>query len=147
MPELAKDLQEKFVLYQLLNQRLEEIKQHATIVQHKMIEFETSKNALEELKKVKADNEVLIPIGSGMYAHGKSVAQEKILVDLGAGVMAKKPLSDASVVLEKRKKELEDVVQLLQAEANAITAKLAEIVPELQKAAQEQQAENASGAS
>ncbi len=146
MAELAKDLQEKFVLYQLLNQRLEEIKQHATIIQHKLLEFETSKNALIELKDVKADSEMLIPLGSGLFTHGKSGSQEKILVDLGAGIIAKKSLEDASGFIDKKKKEVEDAVQVLQMEANAITAKLNEIVPELQKAAQDQEMEKGAGA-
>lgn len=139
MPEMEKDIQEKFVLYQMLNQRLEQIKQHATIIQQKMIEFEVTKQALADLKNVKAETEMLVPLGSGIYSHGKSVPVEKILVDIGAGVMAKKTYEEASSFLEKRKKEIDDAVEMLQGEANAITAKLGEIVPELQKAAQDQQ--------
>ena len=138
MQEPAKDIQEKFVLYQLLNQRLEEIKQHAMMIQHKMIELETSKFALNEMKGAKPESEMLVPVGSGVYTFGKSSSAQNVLIDLGAGVLAKKTLEDATVFIEKKKKEIEDAAQLLQAEANAITAKLQEIVPELQKAAQEQ---------
>ncbi len=139
MAEPTKDIQEKFVLYQMLNQRLEEIKQHATMIQHKMIELETSRLALSEMKAVKTDNEILIPVGSGIYAFGKSSAPEKVLIDLGAGIVAKKSIEEAGSHIDKKKKEVEDAAQMLQGEANAITNKLQEIVPELQKAAQEQQ--------
>jgi len=139
MAELNKELQEKFMLYQLLNQRLEQIKQHASIVQQKMIEFDITQQALGDLKNAKAESEMLIPLGSGIYSCGKSGPQEKFLVDIGAGVMAKKTAADADKILEKRKKEIEDAVQALQMEANAITEKLNEIVPELQKAVQENQ--------
>ena len=138
MQEPAKDIQEKFVLYQLLNQRLEELKQHAMMIQHKMVEFETSKFALNEMKGAKPESEMLVPVGSGVYTFGKSSSLQDVLIDLGAGVLAKKTLEDATGFIEKKKKEVEDAAQLLQAEANAITAKLQEIIPELQKAAQEQ---------
>src|SRR3989344_1969679 len=132
MPEMSQDIQEKFVLYQLLNQRLEQIKQHATIIQQKMVEVETTRFALGEMKSIKDTKEILIPLGSGFYTEGKSTPTTKILVDLGAGVLAKK--------------SIEDAVQMLQMEANAITGKLGEIVPELQKAAEDAQ-ESEGGAS
>lgn len=144
MAEQTKDIQEKFVLYQLLNQRLEEIKQHATMIQHKMIEFETSRLALSEMRSVKPESEILIPVGSGIYTFGKSSAPENVLIDLGAGVVAKKTMEEAAAHIDKKRKEIEDAAQMLQGEANAITAKLQEIVPELQKAAE---AQNAAGAS
>jgi len=143
MPDLGKDIQEKFVLYQLLNQRLEEIKQHATIIQQKMVEFETTRMAVEEFKNVNENKDLLIPLGSGFFASGKSVSDKKILVELGAGIYAKKSLEDASEFIGRKRKEVDDAIQMLQMEANAITAKLGEIVPELQQAAQEQQAEGA----
>ena len=139
MPEIAKELQEKFVLYQFLNQRLEEIKQHATIIQHRMMEIETSKIALTEMKTAKSESEILVPLGSGIYAFGRNSSSQKVLVDLGAGIIAKKTIDEATDFMEKKKKEIEDAVQILQSEANAITSKLQEIVPELQQAAQEQQ--------
>lgn len=146
MPEIAQELQEKFVLYQLLNQRLEQLKQQAPLIQQKMVEYETSKQAMAELKSVKPDNDILIPMGSGVYSFGKTNSSEKVLVELGAGVVAKKTLEEASVLVENKKKELEDAVQALQMEANAITAKLNEIVPELQKAAEKSQEGQAAGA-
>lgn len=137
MAELTKELQEKFVLYQLLNQRLEQIKQHGAIVQQKMVEFEVTHQALADLKNTKRESEILIPLGSGIYSYAKSGSEEKFIVDLGAGIMAKTTASDADKILEKRKKEIEDAVQALQMEANAIAEKLNEIGPELQKAVQE----------
>ena len=68
MPEMSQDIQEKFVLYQLLNQRLEEIKQHATIIQQKMIEVETTKIAIGGIKDVNEEKDILIPLGSGFFA-------------------------------------------------------------------------------
>ncbi len=95
MPENQEELQQKFVLYQLLNQRLEEIKNHLNVVQHKMIELETTNQALADVGEIKKDTEVLIPLGSGLYTFGKASSSEKLLVDIGAGVMVKKEVKDA----------------------------------------------------
>ncbi len=137
MPENQEELQQKFVLYQMLNQRLEEIKNHLDQVQHRMIELETTNQAIEDMSGIKNETEVLIPLGSGLYTYGKSFSVEKILVDIGAGVMVKKDVNDAKKKIEGNKKEIEQALESMQKEAAAIVNKMNELGEELQKAVAE----------
>lgn len=139
MAQNQEELQQKFVLYQLLNQRLEEIKNQLNLVQQRLVELETTNQALADVGGIKKDTEILIPLGSGLYAYGKASNSEKMLVDIGAGVMVKKEIGDAKKKIEGSKKEVEAASENMQNEALAIVNKMNELGVELQKAIGEQQ--------
>ncbi len=132
------ELQHKFILYQLLQQRVEELKQQIEMLQQKNMEMETTKFALGEINSMKEGNEVLVPIGSGCYVYGKSTNSKKILVDIGSGVMTNKTSEEAQNLVEEKREEIEKLVLNLQSELIEAVNKINEIAPELQKAAEEQ---------
>ena len=109
------------------------------MIQQRMVELETTNQALADIGEIKKDTEVLIPLGSGLYTYGKATSQDKMLVDIGAGVMVKKETKDAKKKIEDNKKEVETASETLQKEAAAIVNKMNEIGEELQKAMAEQQ--------
>lgn len=132
-----KRLQEKFVLYQLLQNRLEELKQQTAIIERRFLEIETTKYALNEVKNLKTDNEILIPLGSGCYTHGKITDSDKLLVDLGAGAFVNKTVVDAEQFFESKKQELSKASKDLQVEINNVVNSSNEIGLEIQKLAKE----------
>ena len=132
------ELQHKFILYQLLQQRVEELKQQVEMLQQKNMEMETTKFALSEINSMKEGNEVLVPLGSGCYVYGKSTNSKKILVDLGAGVMTNKNAQEAQNLVEEKREEIEKLLLNLQSELIEAVSKINEMTPELQKAAEEQ---------
>lgn len=130
--EKEQELQQKLLLYQLLQAQLEELKKQAALLQARFIEIESTRLAVEDVKKVKENNELLIPLGSGMYVNGKMLKGD-LLVDIGAGIMTKKPAAEADTLLETKKKEIESLSENLQKEMMAVIAKINEIGEELQK--------------
>ncbi len=137
--EEMQSLQEKFVLYQVLQSRVEDLKKHIPGIQQKAMEYEATNQALFEINKIKKGNDLLVPLGSGFYTHSKVDSTEDIVVDIGAGVMAKKSLEDSLKFIEKKKKEIQSISEQLQFELNQIVGKMNEIGPELQKAVEAQQ--------
>ena len=133
------ELQHKYVLYQLLQNRIEELKQQVEMLQQKNMEMETTKFALSEINSMKEGNDVLVPLGSGCYVYGKASNNKKILVDIGAGVMTNKAPEEAQALVEEKREEIEKLVLNLQSELMDAVNKINEIGPELQKAAEEQQ--------
>ena len=133
------EMQQHYALYQMLQSRLEEIKQQLGIVQTKLVEFENTKAALEAIESAKAQSDVLVPLGSGCYTQGKIDANEKILTDLGVGIMAKKDIASAKEFVEKRKVEMEEASGILQTELIDIANKMNEISAQLQQLVQESQ--------
>lgn len=133
------NLQEKFMLFQLMEKQLETLAQHQSMIDMRLTEAETTRSAIDELEKVGSGNETLVPIGTGLYAKA-SVTGKSLLTELGANVMKASSFPEARGFLERRKKELEKAGKQIDEQVKDITSKLNELGPELQKmAAQAQQ--------
>jgi len=100
-------LQEKYVLYQLLQQNLESLREQLELVERQFMEIKTTEQVFKDFKNGKGNDDVLIPLGSGCYGEGKVTDVKTILVNLGANVMVNKTLESANLFLKEREKELE----------------------------------------
>ncbi len=130
---MTNELQEKFLVYQLLEKRLEELKQEQALIERRFIEIETTKQAVADFKKMKEKNDVLIPLGPDCYAFGEIKDLKKVLVNLGAGILTINELESAEEILEKRKKEIENLINEIQEEAKEIIEKMNQLAPEIQE--------------
>jgi prefoldin alpha subunit len=126
--------QEQLMLFQLMEKQLEVLKQQINMAESRIIEIETTKSALHDIKDLKEGNETLIPLGSGLYTHAK-ITNKEILTELGARVMVKQDIPKATAFLEERKVELDKAAKHIEAQAIEITERLQELGPELQKMA------------
>jgi prefoldin alpha subunit len=133
------NLQEKLMLFQLMEKQLETLAQHQSMVDARIAEAETTKAAIAEVRKLGTGNEALVPLGTGLYAKA-TITGKTLLTELGANVMKENDFTAAGVFLDKRIKELEKAGKQIEDQVKDITEKLNEIGPELQKmAAQVQQ--------
>lgn len=133
-----KDIQQRLLLYQLLQGQLEELRKQAITLQTKFIEVESTKIAIQDITKLKEANELLIPIGSGIYTTGRAL-KGNMLVDVGAGILLTKSPEEAEKVLEEKSGEIDGLNNKLQEEMITVIARLNDLGVELQKALQEMQ--------
>jgi prefoldin alpha subunit len=103
-----KEIQEKVVAYRLLESRLNGLVKQREAIASKLIEIENTLAGIEEFEK---SDEILFPIGAEAYVPGKITDKNKIIVEVGAGVVMEKTLEEAKGILNKRK---EDIIGLLQ---------------------------------
>jgi prefoldin alpha subunit len=128
------ELQEKLFLFQILEKHLETLKQQGTLIETRLVEIETTRAAIDEINKLKDDNETLVPLGSGLYVKGRIIHKE-ILTELGASVMLKKSLTEVIDFLDDKRKELEKVAKQIEEQANEVIGKMNDIGPEIQRMA------------
>jgi len=133
--EKKAELQQKLVVYQLMQKHLEELREQALMLERKFVELETAKQTLSDLEKTKKGNELFFPLGAGIYAKANVHDNKDLMMDLGAGIVARKSPASAKKILEEREKEIEDSGKGLQDEMTTTAAKLNEIANELQKMA------------
>lgn len=126
-------LQQKFLLYQVLQKQMEELQKQAVVLQQKFLELETTGQAVEDMRTLAEQNETLVPLGSGIYIEGRIKNRREVLVDVGAGVVMKKSMDDAMRFLEDKKKEVEQLSGELQSGAQRIADHMNTLAPELQK--------------
>lgn len=125
-------LQEKYLLYQLLQQNLESLRQQLELVERQFVEIKTTEQVFKDLGGRKGVDDVLIPLGSGCYGRGKVTDVKTILVNLGANVMANKKLGPAKLFLREREKELENAGEEIQEQIIKIANHINETAIEIQ---------------
>lgn len=98
-------------------------------------ELEVTEQTLENIKNEKSGQEFLAPIGSGSYVKAKLSSSDKVLMGLGADVVAEVNIEDAIGKLNERKKtfqkavlELRGHLQQLQSKLNELRAKVQQLL-------------------
>ena len=129
------EVQQKMLIYQLMQKQLEELSQQSVMLEGKLVELESAMQVIDDINKTDNDNDALIPLGSGLYAHG-SITGKSILTDIGAGVMVNSDFRTAEKLIDERKKEIEKIKEDLDANIKSVTRKLNEMLPELQEIAE-----------
>lgn len=125
-------LQEKLMLFQLMEKQLEVLKQQGSLAENRSAELETASSTLRDMEKLKGGNEILFPLGGGLYGRASSTSKE-ILAELGAGVVMKKSIKEAAEFLEERKKEIRKAAEQIEEQTNTLVERLNELAPEIQR--------------
>jgi prefoldin alpha subunit len=89
--------------------------------------------AVDELDKAEVGQEILVPIGSGSFVHGKLASKEKVVLNVGSGVSIEKTASEAKEILSIRKAEVLDGSKKL----NDILAKIDQEMQRIQAVMQQ----------
>lgn len=130
-------LQEKYVLYQLLNQNLESLKKQMEMVEQQSLEVKSTIVSIDDIKAIKEDNEVFLPLGSGCYGKGKITSKNDVLVNGGAGIFMNQKADKAKLSLKEREKELEKAGETIKEQIERVSRQLNSLGLEIQHLAQQ----------
>ncbi len=102
--EKSKENQMKEILVNLkyLESQIAAVQGQLQVLERGLIEIGTTKISLDSIKDLKKDASSLYPLGSGMFAKGVLMKQDKLLVDVGAGAIIEKDITDAEKILQSR---------------------------------------------
>ena len=89
----------------------------ARIAELRRVEIET-RNALEVLKSLREKNELLVPIGGGVFV--RATWNGTSLIDVGGGIILEKKVEEIEERLEKRLQRIESEVKKLEEEKTKI---------------------------
>jgi prefoldin alpha subunit len=129
------EIQQKMLVYQLLQSQLEQLKQQMVILENRLLEIESARQAIHDLKPSSTDKDTIIPLGSGFYVQGK-IEGGKILSDIGAGILSEKNNTAAVGLLEEKKDELEKLKDDTETNYNNVLKSINDMLPELQALAE-----------
>lgn len=68
--------------------------------------LESALAAVDALQEAEVGQEILVPIGSGSFIHGKLASKENVILNVGAGVSIEKRSEEAIEILRTRKNEV-----------------------------------------
>lgn len=116
-----------YLQFQILQQQMEQINQNLEILNQQHAELDSSKNAVVEIRKIKIDNEILVPVANGIFIKAKLSDNNDLVVNVGANTTVTKDIEQVVGMLDKHQKEIstqivemEQLLQELQAEAMKI---------------------------
>ena len=83
-------------------------------------------SAIQSLKTIdtRTDNETLVPVGLGTFIKTKTVPNEKLILNIGAGIAIEKDKDSAINFLELRLKEMQVALQETSNQKQQISASL-----------------------
>jgi prefoldin alpha subunit len=132
--EQNQELQQKLIVYQILQKHVEELQQQAMLIERRYSELEMAKNTMDDIAKAKKGGEVMFPLGGGVYSKGSVADSNNVMVEMGSGYVARKSVREASDFLESKKNEIEESTKGLQKEMETTVTKMNTIANELKEA-------------
>ena len=134
--ELAKYM----ALIEQYKEQINSIDMQSQYIQAAVMDYNKAKLTLEELKKSKKGEEILIPLGGGSFVSANLGESDKIIFDIGSGYVAERTADDAINKidqrigeLEKTQEKLNSIVENLQNEATEVSLKAQKLYAEQQK--------------
>ena len=123
----GKEDQLRRILYelQLMEGTANLLQQRLQLLNGAITELRVSQQSLTDMKELKPDTPILVPVGGGALIRAKAGSLEKVILSVGAGVSVEMELSKA---LEDVAKRLEEVEK----SATAAEDQLSQVVAQMQ---------------
>ncbi|MFT4310825.1 MAG: prefoldin subunit alpha [Candidatus Woesearchaeota archaeon] len=110
MNEQAK---QKFVEFKMVEQKVEQVTQQLDQLEQQRQSLQNTLHALQELPSITPQQEVLIPLASGIYVKGQIHQTDSLLVQLGASVTAQKTREETMALVTQQQEQLDTLEQQL----------------------------------
>ncbi|RLE96867.1 MAG: prefoldin subunit alpha [Thermoprotei archaeon] len=117
--------------YTALSQLVEEVRRRIELLNATLNEVVSAKSALEELEIVEEGEELLVPIGAGVYVRTRISGKNEVLVTIGANILVEKSIEEARKYLDEREQKLRDLLQRHMSDYQSLVSRLGEIEREL----------------
>jgi len=111
MSEDERNLEKILVELNAYEQQAQILQRRIDLINSSLQEIALTSESLDELKNVEEDNEVLMPLGSGVYVKAKIVERKKVIFSIGADIVADKDITAAQLSLDQRSSALQNALQ------------------------------------
>lgn len=127
MSESGVSREELAAEYGMLAQLLEDLRRRIEVLNTTLAELASAKSALEEISALGEGEELLVPIGAGVFVRAKLANNRSVLVTLGANIIVERTVDEARKFLEEREQRVRDLLQKSAADYQALANRLREV--------------------
>jgi len=131
--EKQKMLEAKYMEQQLLEQEIKQIQGSLQTIDNQIMEIRLVEHSIDELKKTKIGQGIFVPLSNGIFLKGKLVNNQKLLVNVGSGVVVGKSIEGTKGLLHKQLDELDKLRNQIMAQFQKSAMQLEEIRKEMEK--------------
>ena len=121
---------------QMLENMFAELSQKQNSITNIIRDANSAIKSIQEIKE-NPDSENLVPVGMGTFIKTKTIPNEKVVVNVGAGVAMEKDHDSALNYLESKIKELEVALQETNSQRQQIAANLEQGKQQMQQIMQQ----------
>ncbi len=111
----------------------EAIRQQLSVLAASLSELSMTLEAIKGVKGLKPGTDILVPMGSDSFIAAKLATTEKVITGLGADVAAERSVTDAIVVLQDRRAELEQALGQAREELGRLGERIEALRPEAER--------------
>ncbi|MDP3698413.1 MAG: prefoldin subunit alpha [Nanoarchaeota archaeon] len=101
-----KNVEDKYMQLQLLQQQAEQIAEYLEKLQLQQKELDNSLEALTELQKIKVNTEILAPIANGLFLKAELKDNQRLVVNVGAEATVEKTIPEVISLLQEQKEKI-----------------------------------------
>ncbi len=127
-----RELQEAVVKIRAIEQQVPTLQRNIEELNKILIETATALNTLQEVMKLEKEQNTKTPIGSGVFINSKVNKQEKVLMEVGEGVIVEKPIKEAIASLEKRQESIQENLEQMSASLQKMEEEYLELAKKIQ---------------
>nr|MDO8080763.1 prefoldin subunit alpha [Candidatus Freyarchaeota archaeon] len=111
MSEDERNLEKILVELNAYEQQAQILQRRIDLINTSLQEIALTSESLDELKNIEEENEVLMPLGSGIYVKARIIERKKVIFSLGADIVADKDITGAQLSLDQRSMALQNALQ------------------------------------
>jgi len=134
---MEEELQKKYIELQTKEHQLQKINEQLTNILHHIGELKVVEDTLNEIKKTKEGTEVLVPLGSGIFAKANLKDNKKLNISVGSKVNVVKSLDETKDLVNKQIKNMGDIALEVENNMHEVSKDMRDIQQELIKSMQE----------
>ena len=121
------ELGKYMALIEQYKEQINQIELQSQYVQATILDYNKAKFTLEHLKKSKKGDEILVPIGGGSFINASLSDTQKIIFDIGAGIITEKTSNEVIAKIDERITDLQKTHERLNTIANNLQNEATEV--------------------
>ena len=130
---MNEDTQRKYIEIQILAQQIKQIKKNLEILNQQIFELNMISNSLTEIKKTKIGQELLIPLGSGIFIKTELKDNNEILTNVGSDVVVSKTNAETKTFIKSQTEFVIEMITKIEQELHLSISKYEELKEDLQE--------------
>ena len=130
---MNEDTQRKYIEIQILEQQIKQIQKNLEILNQQIFELNMISNSLTEIKKTKIGQELLVPLGSGIFIKTELKDNNEILTNVGSDVVVSKTNAETKTFIKSQTEFVIEMITKIEQELHLSISKYEELKEDLQE--------------
>ncbi|VVB75791.1 Prefoldin subunit alpha [Candidatus Tiddalikarchaeum anstoanum] len=130
---LRKTLNEKGYEFETMRREVAALDEELGQVSERISSFENAKLSLTTFKNTKENDELIVPVGEGVFIKTKLMKNDEVMIGVGSNVVLTKDIDSAIAYIDARIDEADNIIQTLNNNLAYFNQRLMQLENEIQQ--------------